>query len=101
MLAKFGYTTLTAANGEEALKICRKRKDEIELIIMDLIMPGMGGKKCLEEIIKIDPHARVIIASGYSDNGHTQEIFTAGAKGFINKPYDINQILKVIREVLD
>lgn len=101
MLAKFGYTTLTAANGEEALKIYRKRKDEIELIIMDLIMPGIGGKKCLEEIIKIDPHARVIIASGYSDNGHTQEIFTAGAKGFINKPYDINQILKVIREVLD
>lgn len=101
MLTKFGYIALTAPDGEGALKIYRKRKDEIDLIIMDLIMPGMGGKKCLEKILKIDPNARVIIASGYSGNGHTKEIFKAGAKGFINKPYDINQMLRVVREALD
>ncbi|MEA3358182.1 MAG: PAS domain S-box protein [Thermodesulfobacteriota bacterium] len=101
MLTKVGYTTLTAPDGEGALKIYRKRKDEIDLIIMDLIMPGMGGKKCLEKILKIDPNTRVIISSGYSSNGHTKEIFKAGAKGFINKPYDINQMLRVVREILD
>jgi len=101
MMTKFGYTALTAPDGEGALKIYRKRKNEIDLIIMDLIMPGMGGKKCLEEILKIDQNARVIIASGYSESGHAKEIFKTGAKGFINKPYDINQMLKIIREALD
>jgi two-component system cell cycle sensor histidine kinase/response regulator CckA len=100
-LAKFGYTVLMASDGETALEIYRENQKEISLVILDMIMPGMGGKKCLEELLKIDPELRVIISSGYTMDGPSKEVLKAGAKGFIGKPYNINQILKAVREVLD
>jgi len=101
LLTKFGYKVFTASSGEAALKTYRKRRNEIDLIIMDLIMPGIGGKKCLEKIIKIDPNAKIVIASGYSDDEHTKEIFRSGARGFLRKPYDMSQMLKVVRDALN
>jgi len=68
---------------------------------LDIIMPGMGGRICLEKLLKINPELRIIIASGYSTNGPSKEVLKAGAKGFIGKPYNINQILKSVREALD
>ena len=64
-------------------------------------MPGMGGKRCLEEVLRMDPETKVIIASGYSMNGHTKDAIEAGAKGFIGKPYNIKQVLRLVRDVLD
>ena len=101
ILARFGYTVLMASDGETALEIYRENKKEISLVILDIIMPGMGGRKCLEELLKINPELRIIIASGYSINGPSKEVLKAGAKGFISKPYNINQILKAVRETLD
>ncbi|MEE9532564.1 MAG: transporter substrate-binding domain-containing protein [Syntrophobacteria bacterium] len=101
ILAEFGYTVLTAADGESALQIYSKEQKKIDLVILDLIMPGMGGKLCLLELLKINLEAKVAIASGYSPDGPTREILKNGAKGFISKPYDLRQILKVVREVLD
>ena len=101
ILEKFGYTVLSAADGESALQIYRKEQEKIDLIILDLIMPGMGGKLCLVELLKINLEAKVAIASGYSPDGATREILKRGAKGFISKPYDLRQVLKVVREVLD
>jgi len=101
ILASFGYTVLIASDGETALEIYRENKKKISLVILDIIMPGMGGRKCLEELLKINPELRIIIASGYSMNGPGKEILKAGAKGFISKPYNINQILKSVRETLD
>jgi PAS domain S-box-containing protein len=101
ILSKFGYTVLMASDGETALEIYRENKREISLVILDIIMPGMGGRICLEKLLKINPELRIIIASGYSTNGPTREVLKAGAKGFIGKPYNINQILKSVREALD
>jgi len=101
ILTRFGYTVLMASDGETALEIYRENKKEISLVILDIIMPGMGGRKCLEELLKINPELRIIIASGYSMNGPSKEVLKAGAKGFISKPYNINQILKSVRETLD
>lgn len=101
MLTKFGYRVFTAPDGESALKLYQEKKKKISLIILDLIMPGMGGRKCLEEFRKMNPWLKVVIASGHSVNGHVKEILENGAKGFISKPYDVNQMLKIIREVLD
>jgi two-component system, cell cycle sensor histidine kinase and response regulator CckA len=101
MLEKFGYTVLTADRGERALDIYKEKKDEISLIILDIIMPGMGGKKCLEELLKINPLVKVIFSSGYSINGAGREAQHAGANGFIGKPYELRQMLMVVREVLD
>ncbi|MBW2333696.1 MAG: PAS domain S-box protein [Deltaproteobacteria bacterium] len=101
IITRFGYTVLIASDGETALEIYRENKKEISLVILDIIMPGMGGRKCLEELLKINPELRIIIASGYSMNGPSKEVIKAGAKGFISKPYNINQILKAVRETLD
>ena len=70
-------------------------------MILDLIMPEMGGKQCLEELLKIDPKARVLIASGFAANGQTKEASETGARGFVGKPYNIKQVLQAVREVLD
>ena len=101
ILVKFGYTVLTAPDGEKALDIYREKKEGISLVILDLIMPGMGGKKCLEKILDINPAQSVIIASGYSVNGQTQEALNLGAKGYLKKPYELESMLALVREVLD
>lgn len=101
MLPKFGYHVMTAASGEEALEVYRQRKELIDLVILDVIMPGMGGRQCLEKLLALDPQVKVIIASGYSNTGPARDVLQAGARSFIGKPYQINEILKTIREVLD
>jgi len=101
MLSSFGYHVVTAENGYEALDLYGNKKDEIRLVILDMIMPRMGGKECLEKLLKTDPEIKVLIASGYSANGPTKEAVEAGARGFIQKPFDAKQILHTVRTVLD
>jgi PAS domain S-box-containing protein len=101
ILTTFGYTVRTAVDGESALEVYRGEKDLIDLVVMDMIMPGMGGKKCLKEMLRIDADARVLISSGFSSGGTTREVIEAGAKGLIRKPYTVNQLLRVIRATLN
>jgi PAS domain S-box-containing protein len=101
MLKMAGYTVLTATNGIEALEIYRSNQERIALVLLDLMMPEMGGKQCLEELLKINPGVRVVVASGYSANGPTKESVEADAKGFVSKPYDTRQLLEIVRRVLD
>ena len=101
ILEASGYKVLTARDGQEAIEIYRQKRDEISLVILDLIMPVMDGKQCLDEILKVNPQAKVLIASGYSPDGATKDILASGAKGFVNKPYDIDQILRSVRQALD
>jgi PAS domain S-box-containing protein len=101
VLEEFGYTVLVAADGESALDLYREANERVSLVILDLIMPGMGGKRCFEELLQINPEARVAIASGYSPDGPTREVLKNGARGFIAKPYDIAQMLKEVRKMLD
>ena len=100
-LQRFGYTVLAASTGEEALEIFSGKPGEIDLVIMDIGMPGMGGHKCLAELLKIDPSAKVIIASGYSINGQVKKTLDAGAVGYIGKPYQLAVLLEKVRDVLD
>jgi signal transduction histidine kinase len=71
------------------------------MVILDLIMPGIGGKHCLDLILKENPSARVIIASGYSVDGSTSKELAHKSKGFITKPFELNQMLKIVRTILD
>jgi len=96
-----GYKVLIAHSGEEALDVYISHRAEISLIILDLIMPGIGGSRCLKELMRIDPSVAVLVASGYSENGLTVGDQVAGARGFIRKPYDAKDILGAIRKVLD
>jgi two-component system, cell cycle sensor histidine kinase and response regulator CckA len=101
IMTRAGYRVLTAVNGKDALQVYTTGRQDISLVILDLIMPEMGGKQCLEEVLKIDPQARVLIASGYSVTGSSNEALAAGAKGFVNKPYDMRELLATVRAVLD
>ncbi len=98
VLEVLGYRAKSAASGEEALEAYRL--EEIDLVLLDLNMPGMGGHRCLQELLRVDPLVKVVIASGYSAEGHGRESLSAGAKGFIGKPYQLRDLEAVIREVL-
>ena len=100
-LERFGYTVLTAACGEEALEIYTSGKYKIDLVLLDIGMPGMGGYRCLEELLQFDPNAKVVIASGYSINGHVKSAREAGARGYVGKPYQLTDLLSKVREILD
>ena len=101
ILSRSGYKVITASNGKEALDVYERHGGKIALVVLDLLMPEVGGKQCLEGLLRLDPSVRVVIASGYSAEGPTKDALSAGAKGFVNKPYDIRQVLGVVREVLD
>jgi two-component system cell cycle sensor histidine kinase/response regulator CckA len=101
MLELAGYTVLAAANGREALEVYKHHKDVISLVILDLVMPEMSGKQCLERLLIMDPSARILIASGYSANGPTRDVLDRGARGFLSKPFDLKQILLAVRTSLD
>ena len=102
ILKKAGYKVLTANNGKEALAIYEKEKRKIALVILDLIMPEMGGEQCLEEILKINPKAKILISTGYSSSDEmTRMRIEALASGFVAKPFALTDMLKKVREILD
>jgi PAS domain S-box-containing protein len=96
-----GYTVLSARSGEEALQMYAARKQPIDLVILDLIMPGIGGKRCLEELLRMDPDVKALFVSGYSSGGAPLDDEHGGARGFLTKPYTTKDILIAIRTVLD
>jgi DNA-binding NtrC family response regulator len=101
ILKRGGYKVLTAVNGKEALDLYATKRDKISLVILDLIMPEMGGKECLERLREINPDAKILITSGYCTAETAKEVTESGAAGFILKPYDSKRILTAVREVLD
>jgi CheY-like chemotaxis protein len=101
MLRRFGYHVLTASSARDALAIFQDHKEEISLVILDLIMPEMGGRECLKEILKIDPAAEVLVASGYGADGQIEDAVAEGAKTSIRKPYEARQLLETVRKVID
>ncbi|MGA9479238.1 MAG: response regulator [Desulfobacterales bacterium] len=101
MIESLGYAVVAAGKGDEALTLYRKRHDHIDLIILDMIMPYMGGKEVFNRIKEINPKAKVLLSSGYSLNGQAQEIMAQGCNGFIQKPFDTVELSRKIREILD
>lgn len=100
-LEMLGYTVRTAVNGEQALETYQEHGKSIDLVVLDLNMPGMGGYKCLQELLQLDSSVRVVIASGYTVNGPGKNAVDLGARGFIGKPYQLKELAAMVREVLD
>jgi PAS domain S-box-containing protein len=101
MLEALGYSVLVARSGQEAVGIFEKEHGRIDLVILDVIMPDMGGGETFEELQKIDPSARVVLSSGYSLDSLTNKIMDRGCKAFIQKPFTINLLSQKLREVLE
>jgi PAS domain S-box-containing protein len=96
-----GYRVISANDGLMALDLYKREKGKVSLVILDLIMPKMGGKQCLEELLKIDPGMKALVASGYTHNENKEDLIRAGAKGLVGKPFQMTELLQIIRDVLD
>ncbi|HBD10250.1 MAG TPA: hypothetical protein DCZ69_18525, partial [Syntrophobacteraceae bacterium] len=101
LLQMFGYSVISANDGESALQVYGETRGGIDLVILDLIMPGIGGTQCLERLLEMDPRVRVVVASGYSIGGQIERVAEIGARAFIHKPYDVDEMLMTVRGVLD
>ncbi len=101
ILSKAGYKIITANDGYEAFEIYRERGKDIDLTLLDLIMPGMGGMKCLARIREINPEAKVIISSGFNLLEEQQNPPSAYPDAYINKPFRHNELCQKVRSVLD
>ena len=100
MLERLGFSVLTAASGKEALNIYRDHKDEIGLVVLDMIMPGMGAGDTYDELQAIDPSIKVLLSSGYGVDQQTTEVLQRGCKGFIQKPFSMQVLSEKIKEIL-
>lgn len=92
MLASLGFSVLTAGTGREALEIYRDRSEEIDLVVLDMVMPDMGGGETFDRLRRIDPGVRVLLSSGYSLDGEAKEILNRGCSGFIQKPFRLSDL---------
>ncbi|MBE9580569.1 MAG: response regulator, partial [Proteobacteria bacterium] len=101
MLGEAGYKVLLARSGKEAVEVCGKQKDNIDLVIVDMIMPEMGGGEAYDRIKEINPKVKALLASGYSIDGQATEILERGCEGFIQKPFSVKELSEKIREILD
>ena len=101
MLEKLGYTILVAFSGAEAIKIFNANRDEVKLVILDMIMPDMSGGETFNRLKAIKPDAKILLSSGYSLDGRASKIMKRGCNGFIQKPFNLKQISRKIREILD
>ncbi len=100
MLVTQNYQVYTALSGEEALEIFSTRSGEMDLVILDINMPGMGGYQCLVELKTIRPDLKVLIATGYAGDSQVKKVIQAGVADIIQKPFRMEDILPKIREIL-
>jgi PAS domain S-box-containing protein len=101
LLTLLGYAVIAVDNGGDALDIYREKYREIDLVVLDMIMPGMNGGRVFDELKEINPEVRAILSSGYSIDGEAQEILNRGCQGFIQKPFNAEELSRKLREVLE
>ncbi len=100
MLQYYGYEVITADSGEKAIEIFRDQQDGIGLVVLDLIMPGMGGAKCMREILSLKPDAKIMISSGCLPDAALTASIENGAAGYIEKPYSFDRLNREIERIL-
>lgn len=100
MLKTIGYKVLSAKDGKKAIKIYRKNQNDIDIVLLDMIMPIIGGGEVYDRLKEINPDIKVLLSSGYTIDSEATEILNRGCDGFIQKPFNINDLSQKIREVL-
>jgi len=101
MMENLGYRVIAANCGEKAVDAVSENGDNIDLVILDLIMPGMDGGRTFDAIRDIQPKMPIILSSGYSLKGKATDIMRRGCNAFIQKPFNISELSQLIRKVLD
>jgi len=100
LLEWLGYTVLTASNAEEALTIYREKGSTIDLVLLDMIMPGLSGRATLELLKAMNPEIKVLFVSGYGIESADEGSLPMGVKGFLRKPFKIDELSEMIQKVL-
>ena len=100
-LSELGYSVLLAENGLDAVEIYRSNPEEIDLVLLDMIMPKAGGHQTFIQLKNIDPQVKVILSSGFVSEEEVSDLIEQGACGFLPKPHRLPVVLAEIRRVLD
>ena len=100
ILSSLGYQVIMAKSGKEAIEIYRANKNKINMVILDMIMPDIGGGETYDRLKEINPEIKVLLSSGYSIDGQASEIMNRGCNGFIQKPFNVEQLSRKIRNIL-
>ncbi len=101
MLQRLGYVVITARSGKAALDAVRTDGSKIDLVILDLIMPEMDGRATFDRIKAIAPDMAVLLSSGYALDSQAEAVLKSGCNGFLQKPFNIAELSKKIRTILD
>jgi PAS domain S-box-containing protein len=100
MLRRLGYNVLTATSGKQALEIYNNHEEQVDLVILDVIMPDIGGGETFEMLKSVNPAVKVLLSSGYSINGKASVILERGCRGFLQKPFDLHTLSNKIKKIL-
>ncbi len=99
-LESYGYRVISAENGVEALNLYREYGNQISAVLLDMVMPKMGGHETFLKLKELNPNVRALLSTGYSQNGKAQEILDSGVRAFIQKPYHLNELLAKLKTVI-
>jgi CheY-like chemotaxis protein len=100
LLEAMGYRVLLAEDGKKALETYQQNQDEIDVVLLDMVMPNMGGGEAYDRLREIDPDVKVLLSSGFSIDGEATKILARGCDGFIQKPFTMKDLSERIRQVV-
>jgi CheY-like chemotaxis protein len=101
LLEVMGYRVLTARDGKEAIEVYGKNWNETDIVLLDMIMPNMGGGEAYDRMKEINPDIKVLLSSGYGIDGQATQILERGCDGFIQKPFSVMDLSQKLRQILD
>jgi two-component system cell cycle sensor histidine kinase/response regulator CckA len=101
LLESIGYQVFPAGNGREAIAVYTEKRNDIDLVILDMIMPEISGEETFDRLREINPGIKVLLSSGYSVNGKAQKILDRGCKGFLQKPFRLELLSLKVREAIN
>lgn len=100
ILEMAGFDVLSAGNGRDGLALFAQNRGDIALILLDLTMPVMGGEEAMREILKLDPQAKIILSSGHHQGDIEREIAAGKPAGFLQKPYELEDLVAMVKQVI-
>ena len=101
LLEAMGYRVLLARNGKEAVEVYRRHQEDVDIVLLDIVMPSMGGGQAYDMMKGINPNIKVLLSSGYTIDSEATKLIERGCDAFIQKPFTMKELSGKIREVLD